>query len=113
MLGTVQNIIGYTTIVMGIFITGFGVFAVLTLQSFYARIVITSKVEAMGFVTITLGAMVLAGPNVSFLKLAMILLFELLTVAVSAHAIARSAWSSGYHLPKSKIDTQEDGRHDQ
>ena len=112
MLSALQTAIGYALIVLGIFITGFGVFAVLTLQSFYARIVVTSKVEAMGFVTITFGAMILAGPSISFLKLTMILLFELLTVAVSAHAIARSAWSSGYHLPKSKITSQENEPHD-
>ena len=102
MLAALQIAVGYATIVLGILITGFGVFAVLTLKSFYARIVVTSKVEAMGFVTITLGAMILAGPSIAGTKLAVILLFELLTVAVSAHAIARSAWKSGYHLPKSK-----------
>jgi len=113
MLGTIQTIIGYASILTGILVTGFGVFAVLTLRSFYARIVVTSKVEAMGFVMITIGAMVLAGPSISLLKLIMILLFELLTVAVSAHAIARSAWSSGYHLPKSEMDSQGDEQHDQ
>ena len=112
MLGPLQIAIGSAAIVLGILITGFGVFAVLTLKSFYARIVVTSKVEAMGFVTITLGAIVLAGPSIAGAKLMVILLFELLTVAVSAHAIARSAWKSGYHLPKSKIAQHEEARHD-
>ncbi|MFU8780108.1 MAG: cation:proton antiporter [Kiritimatiellia bacterium] len=76
----------------------FGVYAVLHLKSFYARIVITSKVEAMGFTAITLGCMILAGATLWTAKLAFILVFELLTVAVSSHAIARSAWKSGYHL---------------
>lgn len=99
MLSAIQQATGQAVIVLGILITGFGVYAVLALKSFYARIVITSKVEAMGFVTIALGAMILAGVGIAGLKIAVILLFELLTVAVSAHAIARSAWKSGYHLP--------------
>lgn len=112
MLEALQTAIGYAVIALGIFITGFGVFAVLTLKSFYARIVVTSKVEAMGFVTITLGAMVLAGPSIAGTKLAVILLFELLTVSVSAHAIARSAWKSGYHLPKTKTAGHGSRAHD-
>ncbi len=104
MLSALQEAIGQSIILLGILITGFGVYAVLALRSFYARIVVTSKVEAMGFVSITLGAIVLAGPGIVGVKLAVILLFELLTVAVSAHAIARSAWKSGYNLPTKKPD---------
>ncbi len=111
MIQALQQAIGQALIVLGLLITGFGVYAVLRLNSFYARIVITSKVEAMGFVTITIGAMILAGFTMAGLKLAVILLFELLTVAVSAHAIARSAWKSGYHLP-SLPAKQEEPNHD-
>ncbi len=95
----VRTAIGQGVIWLGVLFTGFGVYAVLRLDSFYARMVVTSKVEAMGFVTITFGAMILAGAGMVTVKLAVILLFELLTVAVSAHAIARSAWQCGYHLP--------------
>jgi len=102
MIIAIQQALGHAVIILGILITGFGVYAVLALRSFYARIVVTSKVEAMGFVTITLGAMILAGISLAGVKLAIILLFELLTVAVSAHAIARSAWKAGYHLPPRK-----------
>ncbi len=95
----IQQWAGQTLILLGILFTGIGVYAFLRLKSFYARLVITSKVEAMGFTTVVLGAMVLAGADIGTLKLAIILFFELLTVAVSAHAVARSAWKSGYHLP--------------
>ena len=111
MIQALQQAIGQALIVLGLLITGFGVYAVLRLNSFYARIVITSKVEAMGFVTITIGTMVLAGFSMAGLKLAVILLFELLTVAVSAHAIARSAWKSGYHLASSS-PKKEESHHD-
>lgn len=100
----IQQLFGQAIILLGILITGFGVYAFLRLDSFYARLVITSKVEAMGFTTITLGAILLAGIDIAAIKLAIILFFELLTVAASAHAIARSAWKSGYRLPAVPAD---------
>ncbi len=98
-MAALQQYLGQAIIIIGILITGFGVYAVLRLKSFYARMVVTSKVEAMGFTTIVFGAMILAGFSIWSIKMAIILVFELLTVSVSAHAIARSAWKSGYQLP--------------
>lgn len=95
---SVVTIIGQSVILLGLLITGFGVYTVLRLDSFYARMVVTSKVEAMGFVTVVIGAMILSGLSAGTLKLVTILVFELLTVSVSAHAIARSAWVSGYRV---------------
>lgn len=105
------NALGYALVMLGVLFTMFGVYAILWLDSFYARIVVTSKVEAMGFVTVALGSMLLAGAGIVSAKLLIILLFELLTVSVSAHAIARSAWRCGYHVPSHQdqdAPTQED-----
>ncbi len=93
-----QIVIGQVTILLGLLVTGFGVYTVLRLRGFYARLVVTSKVETMGFVTIMFGVMILAGISSVTIKLAIILLFELLTVPVSSHAIARSAYMSGYRI---------------
>jgi multicomponent Na+:H+ antiporter subunit G len=101
-----QTIVGAAFIILGAIGILFGVYAVLYLKSFYARIVITSKVEAMGFTATILGCMILAGASFWTAKLALILVFELLTVAVSSHAIARSAWKSGYHLHLKKEQEQ-------
>jgi multicomponent Na+:H+ antiporter subunit G len=90
--------IGQGLILLGLLITSFGVYAVLRLNTFYARLVVTSKVEAMGFMLIILGAMVLGGFTLTSLKLMMILFFELLTVSIGAHVVARSAWNSGYRV---------------
>lgn len=94
----IQRIAGQSLILLGLAFTGFGVYTVLRFDRFYARMVITSKVEAMGFVTVVLGAMVLSGFTPTSAKLGLLLLFELLTVSVSAHAIARSAWISGFRI---------------
>ncbi|MFW6215742.1 MAG: cation:proton antiporter [Alkalispirochaetaceae bacterium] len=91
-----MTILGQGLIVLGVLVTGFGVYAVLKLDGFYTRVVVTSKVEAMGFVTILLGAILVTGFDIASMKLILILLFELVTVSVSAHAVARSAWKSGF-----------------
>lgn len=95
-LSTIVTYIGQGLILMGLLFTGFGVYAVLRLDGFYARSVITSKVESMGFVTVVIGAMLVSGWAMTIPKLLILLLFELLTVSASTHAIARSAWLSGY-----------------
>ncbi len=92
----VTTVIGQGLVLIGLLITGFGVYAVLRLDNFYARSVVTSKVEAMGFVTVTAGAILISGFSLVAFKLVILLMFELLTVSASAHAIVRSAWISGY-----------------
>ncbi len=93
---TYTTYLGQALVIIGLLITGFGVYAFLRLDGFYARSVVTSKVEAMGFVTVVIGAILMSGISLTVPKLFILLLFELLTVSASTHAIARSAWISGY-----------------
>jgi multicomponent Na+:H+ antiporter subunit G len=101
-------LLGQALILLGLAVTLFGVYAILKLDGFYARIVVTSKVEAMGFVAVVLGAMILSGLSITTLKILIILLFELITVSASAHAIARSAWVSGYRARSVVTSEAED-----
>ncbi len=96
MMSHIIYVVGQVFVILGLLITGFGVYAVLHLDGFYARSVVSSKVEAMGFVTVTVGAILMSGWALTVPKLVILLLFELLTVSASTHAIARSAWISGY-----------------
>lgn len=93
-----QAIIGNSLIGIGLAVSAFGVYTVLRLNHFYSRIVITSKVETLGFITILVGAMILTGFSLMTLKILTILLFELLTLPVASHAIARSAYVNGFHV---------------
>lgn len=116
-MGTLASIpvyIGQAMVLIGLLISGFGVYAVLKLDNFYARSVVTAKVEAMGFVTITAGAMLISGFSLVVLKLLILLIFELLTVSASAHAIVRSAWISGYRSRTVTVSPEDNsaGEHD-
>ncbi len=110
---SILTIIGQVLVLLGLLITGFGVYAVLKLESFYARSVVTSKVEAMGFLTVILGAMLISGFSLVALKLLILLAFELLTVSAGTHAITRSAWITGYRCRTViSIDHREEQAHD-
>jgi multicomponent Na+:H+ antiporter subunit G len=106
---TVITILGQSLVLLGLLIIGFGVYAVLKLDSFYARCVVSAKVEAMGFVTVIAGAILLAGFSFMAVKLLVLLVFELLTVSAGAHAIVRSAWISGYRTHSVPLVEDGDG----
>ncbi len=105
----VATMLGQSLVLLGLLIIGFGVYAVLKLDSFYARCVVSSKVEAMGFATVIMGTILMAGFSLMALKLLMLLVFELLTVSAGAHAIVRSAWISGYRTRSMNLEENADG----
>ncbi len=92
----IQQVVGDGLIILGIVFAAFGVYAVLKLDRFYSRLVVTSKVETMAFITILLGAMVLTGLSFFTIKILIIILFEMLTLPVGSHAVARSAYVNGF-----------------
>ncbi|MFW5994620.1 MAG: cation:proton antiporter [Spirochaetia bacterium] len=91
-----QQLIGQVVIGIGLSVMAFGVYAIIRLGHFYSRLVITSKVETMGFIIVLLGAMILTGFSLMTLKIFIIMLFELVTLPVASHAIARSAYVNGF-----------------
>ncbi len=69
-------------------------------NDFYARILITSKVETVGFITILAGIVLYSGLTWFSLKVILICIIALFTNPLSTHAIARSAYISGYKAKK-------------
>lgn len=80
----------------------FGVLGLFRFNDFYSRILISSKVETVGFLTIMVGLVLFSGFNFASLKILLILLLMLITNPLSTHAIARSAYISGYYPPEEK-----------
>lgn len=98
------DIIGKGLIVLGLLFIGTGVYSILAYKEFYSRVVITAKVDTVGFITLMLGVMVLEGLSFTTAKVLLIVVFEMLTSPVSTHAIAHSAYAAGYRIER------EDGR---
>ena len=78
----------------------FGVIGIFRFRTFYARILITSKAEIVGFLTMMLGIMLSAGLSFFSLKVGLITALVLLTNPIATHAITRSAHNSGYKVRK-------------
>ncbi len=94
------NIIGTIMIVIGIGFIAFGVFGLFRFSDLYARTLIAAKVDTVGFITVMAGVIVRSGINFFSLKVLLILVLAIIINPLSSHAIARSAYMSGYRVKK-------------
>ncbi len=78
----------------------FGLLGLFRFSNFYSRILISAKVETVGFLTIMIALMLFSGFTFASLKIFLILLLMVITNPLATHAIARSAYISGYTPPE-------------
>lgn len=100
----IQMWIGRGVIILGLLFIGTGIYSVLAYREFYSRVVITAKVDTVGFVTVLIGIMILDGFTFLSLKVLIVLIFEMLTSPLSTHAIAHSAYTAGYKIQREDDD---------
>lgn len=74
----------------------FGVVGIFRFGDFYSRILISSKVETVAFLTLMAAMMLRAGLSYFTLKILLVCLVAIVTNPLSTHAVARSAYISGY-----------------
>lgn len=94
----IVQLIGRGVIVLGLLFILAGVYSVLRYREFYSRVVITAKVDTVGFITVLIGVIILEGFSFVSAKVALIIVFEMLTSPLSTHAIAHSAYTAGYRI---------------
>lgn len=99
-----QNLVTGILIGAALAFMSLGVIGIFRFRSFYARILISAKVETVGFLTMMTGIMVSAGFSFFSLKLGLITVLVLLTNPLATHAIARSAHRSGYQIKREAND---------
>ncbi|MPW25748.1 cation:proton antiporter [Alkalibaculum sp. M08DMB] len=80
----------------------FGVIGIFRFKDFYSRILISSKVETVGFITLMAGVVIKYGFTYFSLKILLICLVVVITNPLSTHAIARSALISGFKIKEEK-----------
>lgn len=97
-LSSVLTVLGQILISAGLVFCMIGIYSVLAYKNFYARVVITSKIDTMGLVTLVFGFMLLSGSWIIVFKLAVLLVFDLLTAPLATTEVAHSAWHSGYKI---------------
>lgn len=91
-------------IVLALIFMFFGVYGIFRFRDFYSRVLISSKVETVGFLTIMAGIMLRTGFGYSTLKILFICLMVIVTNPLSTHAVARSALKSGYKISEENND---------
>lgn len=97
--------IGKGLIVLALIFIAIGVLGIFRYKDFYSRILISSKVEVLGLITLMVGVMVCSGFSFFTLKVSLILVLVALTNPLVTHAIARSAYVSGYAVNKDNKET--------
>ncbi len=99
------DILSWICLAVGSFIvlvTGYGL---LRLPTFYARIHATSLTDTLGAGAILLGLALQAGWSMVTVKLALIVIFLVLTAPAAAHALAKAAYLHGLDPRPPTLDT--------
>ncbi|WP_423189254.1 monovalent cation/H(+) antiporter subunit G [Alkalibacterium sp. f15] len=89
-------------IVIGLIFMTLGVFGVYRFKDFFSRILVSAKVDTVGFITIMLGLMLKHGFDFFTGKLLLVLALYVITNPIATHAITRSAHISGYRIKKER-----------
>jgi len=106
-----NEIIGYSFIVIGMLFDIFGCLGLLRLPDVYNRLQATTKCVTLGTCGILFGTLVIKGFSGTGIKAILCILFLILTSPVAAHALSRGAHISGVKLwDKSVCDKYEQDR---
>jgi len=92
------NLLAYLLITIALIFMALGVIGLFRFKDFYSRILISAKIETVGFLTIMIGFIILSGLSYATMKIILITTMVMITNPLSTHAIARSAFLSGYPI---------------
>lgn len=89
-------------IIIGLIFMALGVFGIFRFKDYFSRILITAKVDTVGFITIMLGLIIKHGFDFFSGKIILVLALYIITNPIATHAITRSAHISGYRTKKER-----------
>ncbi|PRY83324.1 monovalent cation/H(+) antiporter subunit G [Alkalibacterium olivapovliticus] len=89
-------------IIIGLIFMALGVFGIFRFKDYFSRILITAKVDTVGFITIMLGLIIKHGFDFFSGKIILVLALYIITNPIATHAITRSAHISGYRIKKER-----------
>ncbi|TYC84890.1 monovalent cation/H(+) antiporter subunit G [Acetobacterium wieringae] len=93
-----MDLLAYLLVTIALIFMALGVIGLFRFKDFYSRILISAKIETVGFLTIMIGLIILSGFSYAAMKIMLITLLVMITNPLSTHAIARSAFLSGYTI---------------
>ncbi len=95
-----RETIGIVFMAIGVIFLFFGVLGLYRYRNFYARALVASKIDTVGFLTLLAGVIIHQGFSMFSLKVLAILLLGMLINPLVSHYIVRSAYKSGHHVKK-------------
>lgn len=101
-MGNIFEWIGNSLIVIGLIFMVLGIVGVYRFKDYYARVLVSAKVDTVGFITILLGLMIKQGFNFFTWKTIIAVAFFVITNPIATHAVTRSAHRSGYRIKKER-----------
>lgn len=92
----ILRIIGNVLIGAGLLMAAFGVLGLFRFPVVYSRLLVSSNVDAVGLTLMMTGMMAISPSLMFAAKIMIVLALSLITSPLSSHAIAASAYDSGY-----------------
>jgi multicomponent Na+:H+ antiporter subunit G len=90
-----MTVLADALLLAGFFLILAGAVGILRLPDFYARLHAVGKCDTLGVSLCVLGLILLAGPSLASLKMALILVFVGFANPTATHALARAARAAG------------------
>ena len=88
------EIIGGVILIIGLIFIAIGIIGLYRFSRFYEKVLVASKVDTAGTITVIFGIMIMQGANLFSLRLLLLLGIILLLGPLSTHILARSAYKS-------------------
>jgi len=95
----VLEIISNILIGVGMFFIIFGTIGIFRFKEFYSRILVTTKVDTVGMLTLLVGLAVREPLSFFTGKMLLMAIIVLILNPLTAHVMVRSAYASGYEIP--------------
>ncbi len=92
------QIIGMALIVSATVFIAFGLYGIFKFDNFYARILVSSKVDIIGSLTLIIGVIIYKGISFFSFKVLILMLMIIIINPLTSHLITRSAYISGYKV---------------
>ncbi len=99
-----RDIIGIGVSLCGVLFIAVGVIGMFRFDNFYARALVASKVDTVGYLTVMIGVMIRHGFTIFTFKLFLLVVIMMTINPVVTHVLARSAHLSGYRLSKREVE---------
>lgn len=94
--------VGNIIIIIGLVFMFLGVIGIFRFKDYYARVLVSAKVDTVGFITVLIGLMIKQGFNFFSAKVLLAVAFFVITNPIGTHAVTRSAFLSGYRIKKER-----------